>query len=230
MKNIKVLVALVAVALIAAFFIFDLGQYLSLDYLKSKHQSLLDFYAENRLLTILGFFATYVGVAALSLPGAAILTLAGGAIFGFFTGLVVVSFASTLGATLAFLFSRFMFRDAVQNKFGSHLQTINKGVEEEGAFYLFTLRLIPVVPFFIVNLLMGLTKIKTLVYALVSQLGMLPGTAVFVNAGNQLAQIDSPKDILSPQLLFAFALLGIFPIVAKKLLEFFKTRRSTTVG
>ena len=230
MKNIKVLVALVAVALIAAFFIFDLGQYLSLDYLKSKHQSLLDFYAENRLLTILGFFATYVGVAALSLPGAAILTLAGGAIFGFFTGLVVVSFASTLGATLAFLFSRFMFRDTVQNKFGSHLQTINKGVEEEGAFYLFTLRLIPVVPFFIVNLLMGLTKIKTLVYALVSQLGMLPGTAVFVNAGNQLAQIDSPKDILSPQLLFAFALLGIFPIVAKKLLEFFKTRRSTTVG
>ena len=230
MKNIKVLVALAAVALIAAFFIFDLGQYLSLDYLKSKHQLLLDFYAENKLLTILAFFATYVGVAALSLPGAAILTLAGGAIFGFFTGLVVVSFASTLGATLAFLFSRFMFRDAVQNKFASHLQTINRGVEEEGAFYLFTLRLIPVVPFFIVNLLMGLTKIKTLVYALVSQLGMLPGTAVFVNAGNQLAQIDSPKDILSPQLLFAFALLGIFPIVAKKLLEFFKTRRSTTVG
>ena len=230
MKNIKVLVALVAVALIAAFFIFDLGQYLSLDYLKSKHQSLLDFYAENRLLTILGFFATYVGVAALSLPGAAILTLAGGAIFGFFTGLVVVSFASTLGATLAFLFSRFMFRDAVQNKFGSHLQTINKGVEEEGAFYLFTLRLIPVVPFFVVNLLMGLTKIKTLTFALVSQLGMLPGTAVFVNAGNQLAQIDSPKDILSPQLLFAFALLGIFPIVAKKLLELYKTRRSSTVG
>ena len=125
MKNIKVLVALAAVALIAAFFIFDLGQYLSLDYLKSKHQLLLDFYAENKLLTILAFFATYVGVAALSLPGAAILTLAGGAIFGFFTGLVVVSFASTLGATLAFIFSRFMFRDAVQNKFASHLQTIN---------------------------------------------------------------------------------------------------------
>lgn len=225
MKNIKILLALVIVALVAAFFVYDLGQYLSLDYLKAQHQSLVTYTTENKAVAISAFFLLYVSVAALSLPGAAILTLAGGAIFGFFTGLLIVSFASTVGATLAFLFSRFMFRDIVQSKFAHHLHTINKGMEEEGAFYLFTLRLIPVVPFFIVNLLMGLTGIKTLVFALVSQIGMLPGTAVFVNAGNQLAQLDSLKDILSPSLLAAFALLGIFPIVAKKLISFYKNRK-----
>ena len=226
MRNIKVLLALVVVALIAAFFIFDLGQYLSIEFLKSRHQVLVDYAAENKVIALGGFFLLYVAVAALSLPGAALLTLAGGAIFGFITGLILVSFASTIGATLAFLFSRFMFRDAVQKKFSSHLQTINDGMKEEGAFYLFTLRLIPVVPFFVVNLLMGLSTIKTLVFAWVSQLGMLPGTAVFVNAGNQLAQIDTLKDILSPSLLAAFALLGIFPIVAKKLIALYKKRKS----
>ncbi len=229
MKNIKIIIALAVFALIAAFFIFDLGQYLSLDFLKSKHQMLVTYAAENRAVAVAGFFLIYVAVTSLSLPGAALLTLAGGAIFGFLTGLIIVSFASTIGATLAFLFSRFMFRDAVQNKFSTHLQTINDGIEEEGAFYLFTLRLIPVVPFFAVNLLMGLSTIKPLVFALVSQLGMLPGTAVFVNAGNQLAQINTLSDILSPSLLIAFALLGIFPIVAKKLIELYK-RRNTTIG
>ena len=218
MKNIKIIIAVAVVALIAAFFIFDLGQYLSLEFLKSKHQLLVDYTSENKLIAISAFFLIYVAVTALSLPGAALLTLAGGAVFGFFTGLIIVSFASTIGATLAFVFSRFMFREAVQKKFSSQLQTINNGIEEEGAFYLFTLRLIPVVPFFVVNLLMGLSTIKTLVFAAVSQLGMLPGTAVFVNAGNQLAQIDTLKDILSPSLIIAFALLGIFPIVAKKLI------------
>ena len=154
------------------------------------------------------------------------LTLAAGAIFGFLTGLILVSFASTIGATLAFLFSRFMFRDSVQNRFGNQLATINRGIEEEGAFYLFTLRLIPAVPFFVVNLLMGLTPIKTMVYALVSQLGMLPGTAVFVNAGSQLAKINSLGDILSPSLIGAFALLGIFPIVAKKALNVYKNKKA----
>lgn len=226
MKNPKLWIAVAALALIAAFFYFDLGQFLSLEYLKQKHQTILDFYAENRLLTIVGFFGLYVAVAALSLPGAAILTLAAGAIFGFITGLVIVSFASTLGATLAFLISRFLFRDSVQSKFGDHLDTINNGVKEEGAFYLFTLRLIPAVPFFIVNLLMGLTPIKTMVFALVSQIGMLPGTAVFVNAGNQLSKIDSIGDILSPPLLIAFALLGIFPIIAKKSLDIYKSRKA----
>lgn len=229
MKNVKIIIALVVVALIAAFFYFDLAQYLSLDFLKSKHADLVAYANENRVLAITGFFLLYVLVAALSLPGAALLTLASGAIFGFLTGLIIVSFASTIGATLSFLFSRFMFRDTVQTKFASHLQTINNGIEEEGSFYLFTLRLIPVVPFFVVNLLMGLTTIKALTFAWVSQLGMLPGTAVFANAGNQLAQIDSLKDILSPQLLFAFALLGIFPIVAKKLIEIYKNRK-TSVG
>ncbi len=225
MKNAKIWIAVAAVLLIAAFFYFDLGQYLSLDYLKQKHQSIVEFYGENRLLTIVGFFSLYVGVTGLSLPGAAILTLAAGAIFGFVTGLVIVSFASTLGATLAFLISRFLFRDSVQNKFGEHLETLNNGIKEEGAFYLFTLRLIPAVPFFIVNLLMGLTPIKTGVYAIASQLGMLPGTAVFVNAGNQLSKINSVGDILSPQLIAAFVLLGVFPIVAKKLLDLYKTRK-----
>jgi len=226
MKNPKILIVLVIVALIAAFFIFDLGQYLSLDYLKSQHTALVQYTTENKVIAMGGFFLIYVAVAALSLPGASIMTLAGGAIFGFLTGVILVSFASTIGATLAFLFSRYMFRDTVQNKFSSYLQTINNGVEEEGAFYLFTLRLIPVVPFFVVNLLMGLTGLKTLTFAWVSQIGMLPATAVFVNAGNQLAQLDSLKDILSPQLLAAFALLGIFPIVAKKLLNLYKKRNS----
>ncbi len=225
MKNIKILVAIAVVALIAAFFIFDLGQYLSLDYLKQKHQTILDFYAANKVLTIAVFFVGYVVATALSLPGAAILTLAAGAIFGLVTGIIIVSFASTLGATCSFLISRFLFRDSVQNKFGNHLETINNGVKEEGAFYLFTLRLIPAVPFFAVNLLMGLTPIKTVVYALVSQLGMLPGTAVFVNAGNQLSKIDSVGDILSPSLIAAFAMLGIFPIIAKKSIDLYKKRK-----
>jgi len=219
---------LLLLPLIAAFFYFDLGQYLSLDYLKQQHQTITQFYADNTVLTITAFFAMYVLITALSLPGAVILTLAAGAIFGFWVGLVMVSFASTAGATLAFLFSRFLFRDTVQNKFGSYLGAINKGVEEEGAFYLFTLRLIPAVPFFVVNLLMGLTPIKTGVYALVSQIGMLPGTAVFINAGNQLSKIESLGDILSPSLIAAFALLGIFPIAAKKLIGLYKRRTAVS--
>jgi uncharacterized membrane protein YdjX (TVP38/TMEM64 family) len=219
---------LLILPLIAAFFYFDLGQYLSLDYLKQQHQTITQFYAANTVLTIAVFFALYVLITALSLPGAAIMTLAAGAIFGFWVGLVLVSFASTAGATLAFLFSRFLFRETVQNRFGTHLGAINRGVEEEGAFYLFTLRLIPAVPFFAVNLLMGLTPIKTGVYALVSQIGMLPGTAVFVNAGNQLSKIDSLGDILSPSLIAAFALLGIFPIAAKKLIGLYKSRTAVS--
>jgi uncharacterized membrane protein YdjX (TVP38/TMEM64 family) len=228
MKNSKLWLVLLILPLIAAFFYFDLGQYLSLDYLKQQHQTITQFYAANTVLTIAVFFALYVLITALSLPGAAIMTLAAGAIFGFWVGLVLVSFASTAGATLAFLFSRFLFRETVQNRFGTHLGAINRGVEEEGAFYLFTLRLIPAVPFFAVNLLMGLTPIKTGVYALVSQIGMLPGTAVFVNAGNQLSKIDSLGDILSPSLIAAFALLGIFPIAAKKLIGLYKSRTAVS--
>lgn len=228
MKASRLWLVLLLVPIIAAFFYFDLGQYLSLDYLKQQHQTITQYYADNTVLTIVIFFLAYVLVTALSLPGAVILTLAAGAIFGFWIGVVLVSFASTAGATLAFLFSRFVFRDPVQNRFGSQLGAINRGVEEEGAFYLFTLRLIPAVPFFVVNLLMGLTPIKTSVYALVSQIGMLPGTAVFVNAGNQLSKIDSLSGILSPGLIAAFALLGIFPIVAKKLISFYKRRTAVS--
>jgi len=228
MKDSKLWLVLLLLPFVAAFFYFDLGQYLSLDYLKQQHQAITQFYADNTVLTIAVFFIMYVVITALSLPGAVVLTLAAGAIFGFWIGLVLVSFASTAGATLAFIFSRFLFRESVQNRFGSHLGAINRGIEEEGALYLFTLRLIPAVPFFIVNLLMGLTPIKTGVYALVSQIGMLPGTAVFVNAGNQLAKIDSLGDILSPSMIAALALLGLFPIVAKKLIGLYKRRTAVS--
>ena len=165
--------------------------------------------AQNPVLSIGVFFAIYVAVTALSLPGAAILTLAAGALFGLVQGLVIVSFASSVGATLAFLVSRFILRDTVRNKFKEKLKKIDEGVEKQGAFYLFTLRLVPVFPFFLINLLMGLTSLKTWTFYWVSQVGMLAGTAVYVNAGTQLAQIDSLSGIVSPGLIFSFVLLGI---------------------
>lgn len=223
--NSRSLVVLVVVLLIAAFFIFDLGQYLTLDYLKSQRQSFLDFYAQNRFATLAIYFAIYVAVAALSLPGAAVMTLAGGAVFGLATGLLLISFASTIGATLAFMISRFVLRDTVQNRFREKLKAINAGVEKEGDFYLFTLRLIPLFPFFVINLVMGLTPMKTWRFYLVSQIGMLPGTAVFVNAGSQLGALESLSGILSPGLILSFALLGIFPLLAKKLVSFIKSRK-----
>jgi uncharacterized membrane protein YdjX (TVP38/TMEM64 family) len=220
-------IALVTViaALVAAYFIFDLGDYFTLDYIKSQREAFFDFYQNNQALTIAVYFLIYVAVTGLSLPGAAIMTLAGGAIFGLLVGTVVISFASTIGATLAFLASRFVLRDYVQNKFGERLEKINRGIEREGMFYLFTLRLIPIFPFFVINLAMGLVPIRTLQFYLVSQVGMLPGTIVYVNAGDQLASIDSLGGILSPSLLFSFALLGLFPLVAKKVIEFIKARR-----
>jgi len=224
MKNKKVLLAIV-VALVAAFFIFDLGRFLSLDYLKSQQAALANLYDNKPLLVIASFFAIYVAATALSLPGAVILTLAAGAIFGLFTGTLIVSFASSIGATLAFLVSRFLLRDTIESKFGDKLQTFNDNIDKDGAFYLFTVRLVPVFPFFLVNLVMGLTKLKTGVFYLVSQLGMLAGTIVFVNAGTQLAKIENLSGILSPKLLFSFALLGIFPLIAKKVVDFVKARK-----
>ena len=222
--NKKLLLLLLAL-LIAAFFVLDLGRFFSLDALKQQQAALDSFYQQKPLLMLAVFFLVYVAVAALSLPGAVILTLAAGALFGLFTGLVLVSFASSIGATLAFLASRFLFRDSIQRRFGGQLDTFNKNIDRDGAFYLFTVRLVPIFPFFLVNLVMGLTKLKTGVFYLVSQIGMLAGTLVFVNAGTQLAQIDSVQGILSPALLFSFALLGIFPLVAKKMLDFFKARK-----
>jgi pyruvate/2-oxoglutarate dehydrogenase complex dihydrolipoamide dehydrogenase (E3) component/uncharacterized membrane protein YdjX (TVP38/TMEM64 family) len=225
MSRSKLILILTALGLLAAFFVFDGGQYLSLAYLKSRQAELAALYESHPWKVAGVFFAVYVLVTALSLPGAVIMTLAAGAIFGLATGTLLVSFASSLGATLAFLASRYVLRDTVQARFGTRLADINKGVEKEGAFYLFTLRLVPLVPFFVINLLMGLTRMKASIFYLVSQLGMLAGTVVYVNAGTQLARIDSLRGILSPALLGSFVLLGVFPLVAKKIIDTLKQRK-----
>jgi uncharacterized membrane protein YdjX (TVP38/TMEM64 family) len=169
--------------------------------------------------------AIYILSAALSLPGAAVLTIAAGAFFGLLTGVVIVSFASTIGATLACIVSRFLLRDWVQEKFGDRITKVNEGIEKEGAFYLFTLRLIPIFPFWLINLAMGVTKMRLITYFWVSQIGMLAGTIVYVNAGKELAKIDSLKGILSPGLIVSFVLLGIFPIAVKKMIAFYKSKK-----
>ena len=205
--------------LIGLYVHYDLGQYLSLQSLKNQQAAIEAFRTSNPLLSIAGYFVVYVIVTALSFPGAALLTLAGGAVFGLLWGTVIVSFASTIGATLAFLMSRFLLRDWVAGRFGQRLAAIDEGVRREGGFYLFTLRLVPAFPFFLVNLLLGLTAMKTRTYFWVSQIGMLAGTVVYVNAGTQLAKLDSLSGILSPSLLGSFVLLGIFPLIARKLVE-----------
>ena len=224
-RKTKIIILAAIVVLIAIFFIFDLGQYLTLSYLKSQQQVFNDYYQHNRFSTLLIYFVIYILVTALSLPGAAVMTLAGGALFGLWTAVVVVSFASSIGATLAFLVSRFLLRDWVQERFGDKLQAINDGIEKDGAFYLFSLRLVPLFPFFVINLVMGLTPLKTSLYYLVSQVGMLAGTFVYVNAGTQIGQLESAGGILSPGLLISFALLGIFPLLAKRLVEIFQARK-----
>ncbi len=225
MKPTKILLLAVVVAAVTAFFVFDLGRFLTLDYLRTSQAEFARLYAQSPWVVRGSYLALYVAVAALSLPGAAILTLAGGGIFGFAWGLVLVSFASSIGATLSFLAARFVLRDTVQAKFGARLADINKGVERDGAMYLFSLRLIPVVPFFVINLLMGLTTLRTFTFYWVSQLGMLIGTAVYVNAGTQLASIQSLRDVASPGLLGAFVLLGIFPFIAKAFMKFLQKRK-----
>ena len=225
-RNAKLILVATIIVLIVAFFVFDLQRFLTLEYLKDRQQAFSDFYAANRLLTIAIYFILYVVVTALSLPGAAVMTLAGGGLLGFWTALVTVSFASTIGATLAFLASRFLLRDWVQGKFGDKLKAINEGVEREGSFYLFTLRLVPLFPFFVINLVMGLTPMRAGAYYLVSQIGMLPGTAVYINAGTQLGQIESAAGILSPGILISFVLLGIFPLIAKRIIDIVKSRKA----
>ena len=215
----------VIVAAVVAFFAFDLGRYFSLDYIKDQQAAITGFYEANPVGTALGFVAIYVAVTALSLPGAVILTLASGAIFGLLVGTVLASIASTTGATLAFLIARFLLRDTVQAKYGKRLEAINRGVERDGAFYLFGLRLVPAFPFFVINLAMGLTPIKTATFAVVSWAGMLFGTVVFVNAGTQLSQVSSLGDIASPGLIGSFVLLGIFPLIAKKVMDVIKAKR-----
>ena len=212
-------------AAIVAFFVLDLQRFLSLEQFQAQQAAIDAYYRSHPLQTALAFFALYVAVTALSLPGAALMTLAAGAIFGLLWGSVLVSFASSIGATLAFLASRFLFRDAIRQRFEDKLRAIDQGIRKEGAFYLFTLRLVPAFPFFMINLAMGLTPIPVRTFYWVSQVGMLLGTIVYVNAGTQIGRIESLRAILSPSLLISFALLGVFPLVAKKIVDAVKARK-----
>ena len=235
MNGMRIGLALAAAGLVAAYFIVDPGQYLggdcsgqlfSLSCFESQRSALGELAAANGLLFAIGFFVIYVAVTAISLPGAAVMTLIGGALFGLIEGVLLVSFASAIGATLAFLMARFVLRESVQTRFGRRLKALNRGVERDGPFYLFALRLVPVFPFFVINLAMGLTPIRTRTFYWVSQLGMLPGTLVYVNAGTQLGQVESLSGVLSPGLIGSFVLLGLFPLIARKTLDFFATRKA----
>ncbi|WP_281544424.1 dihydrolipoyl dehydrogenase [Grimontia sp. SpTr1] len=225
MNTKKLAVLIVIAAIFVTWFAFDLGALFTLENAKAQHEALKDTIASNFVTASIIYFVVYIAMTALSLPGAAIATLLGAALFGFWWALLLVSFASSIGATLAFLVSRFLLKDSVQSKFGDRLATINQGVEKDGPFYLLTLRLIPVFPFFLINLLMGLTPIRTATFYIVSQIGMLPGTAVYINAGTQLAQIDSLSGIVSPGVLLSLVLLGVFPIIAKMIMNVIQKRR-----
>ncbi|MBB1074081.1 FAD-dependent oxidoreductase [Rhodoferax sp. 4810] len=225
MKTNKLILLALILAAVTAFVALDGGRFLSLDYLQRSHTRFAELYSAKPLAVVAGYFVVYVLATALSFPGATILTLAGGAVFGLGWGLLIVSFASSIGATLAFLAARFVLRDSVEARFGKRLADINAGVAKDGAFYLFTLRLVPIVPFFVINLAMGLTKMRVGVFYIVSQLGMLAGTAVYVNAGTQLSKITSLQGILSPELLGSFVLLGVFPLLARKVIELVQKRQ-----
>ncbi len=221
----KIALLLLVAVIIWMFFLFDLNNYLTLSSLKNGLGGLKTFYAQHKIPTMIIYFIIYLLISALSLPAAGVTTIAGGALFGLFYGTILASFASAIGGTLAFLFSRYMFRDWVQNKFPSKLAIINKGIEREGGFYLFTIRLIAIFPFFVVNLAMGLTSIRVLTFYLVSQIGMFPVTMIIINAGTQLAKIESAGDILSLNIILSFALLGIFPIIAKRITEYIRKQK-----
>jgi len=227
MKTSKIVLILLILLAFAGFFYFDASQYLTLESVKAQQTKILQNLNENYILYFAGFCLVYISVAALSFPGAAILTLLGGGLFGLVMGTIAVSFSSTMGATIAFWSSRFLLKDSVEAKFKGPLEKINSGIEKEGGFYLFTIRLMPVFPFFVVNLIMGLTKIKTSTYMWVSALGMLPGTIAYVNAGTQLSQLNSVRGLLSPSLIGAFIFLGALPIASKKIIEFFRKNKST---
>ncbi len=222
----KAFLLAIIVGLILIYFLFDLGQYLNLEYFALQQEKILSYRDSFPVRTAAIFFVLYVLVTGLSLPGAVIATLIGGAIFGLLWGTVLISFASVIGASCAFLISRHILRDTIQNRYGDRLQTINQGIEKDGAVYLFTLRMVPLFPFFVINLVMGLTPMRLTTYFVVSQIGMLPGTVVYVNAGTQLAKIDSVASILSPALIASFALLGIFPLIAKFIINTLKARKA----
>ncbi|MCH8477570.1 MAG: FAD-dependent oxidoreductase [Wenzhouxiangella sp.] len=221
----RLIILLLFAAGILLFLLLDLGQYLSVEVLRQRRDELLAFTEQNLALAVAVYMLVYIAMAALSVPGAAILTLAGGALFGVALGTVAVSFASTIGATLVFLAARFLFRDIIQQRFGRRLKAINQGVERDGAFYLLALRLVPAFPFWMINLVMALTPIRTWTFFWVSQLGMLPATGVYVNAGTQLARVDSAGDILSPGLIGAFVLLGLLPLILRWVLRLLERRK-----
>ena len=210
---------------IAVFFAFDLEQYLNLEYLKSSKSLFILYYEQNPILVLGSYFLSYVALTAFSLPGAVWMTLGGGAIFGLLTGTIMISFASTIGATLAMLISRYLLRNWVQESFAKQMQSINSGIQKNGGYYLFTLRLLPIVPFFMINMGIGLTPLRTSTFYWVSQLGMLPGTLVYINAGSELAKIEALGDILSPTLIGSFVLLGIFPLLVKKVISIIEAKR-----
>ena len=226
----KIGLAALLLLLAGAFFFFDLHHYLTFEGIKGWQGEARDFYQQRPLAALAAFFLVYLLVVALSLPGGALLGLLAGAVFGVLAGTVVVSFASTIAATQACALSRYLLRNLVRGRFPNVLATVDRGMAREGAFYLFSLRLIPAVPFFAVNLVMGLTSLPLRTYYWVSQLGMLPGTLVFVNAGNELGRLTSPAGIFSPRLLLAFALLGLLPLVAKRLLDFCRRRGQLCLG
>ncbi len=221
----KILILAVVGLVIGVFVAFDLGQYFTLEYIKSQQQAFQQLYKQNSVLMLAGYFVVYVIVTAASLPGAAIMTLLAGAVFGLATGLVLVSFASTIGATCAFLVSRYVLRDSVQSRFADKINTINRGIEKDGPFYLFALRLVPAIPFFVINLAMGVTTIKTWTFFWVSQVGMLAGTVVYVNAGTQLAQIETLSGILSAPIILSFVLLAMLPFIGRLIVNFIQNRK-----
>ena len=215
----RILIAVMIAACVLAFMTLGPGQYLTIESLKMQQEAFKAYYEGHMGLMIGGYFVIYIISTALSLPGAAILTLAGGAIFGFWPGTLIVSFASTIGATLAFIISRFLLRDWVQGRFREKLAAINEGIRKEGAFYLFSMMLVPAFPFFLVNIVMGLTPIKTSTFYWVSQAGMLAGTMAYVFAGTQLSRIQSVRGILSPELLLSFTLIGVLPLISRAVIR-----------
>lgn len=221
----KIILLMIGVIVVAIFIAFDLHRFLTLEYLHQSENGLRQFQANNPFLLIFFYFVVYLLVAAFALPGALVVTLAGGFLFGLVEGLLLVSFASTLGATLAFLVARYILRDWIEKKYSDKLKVVNDGIAREGGFYLFTMRLIPVFPFFLINVVMGVTKMKVSTFYLVSQIGMLPATLVFVNAGKELGKLDSISGILSPGLLASFAALGLLPITAKKCINLLRRKR-----
>ncbi len=221
----KLLIIVTAAIIIAAYFFFDPGQYINLAYLKNSQERFRMLYGEHKVAVIAAYMVVCILFTALALPGAAIMTLAGGALFGVITGTLIVSFSSTIGATLACFISRYLLRDWVLTRFGDRFAKLHKGIEEEGPFYLFSLRLVPVFPFFIINLIMGLTHMSLGTFYWVSQIGMLPGTIIYVIAGRELSKIESVSGILSPGVILSFVLLGLFPLATKKILGWYKLKK-----